>query len=42
MNIYEDEQYEMNMDRVTDRMANLILDMISMAIENLDHENQFY
>ena len=42
MNIYEDEQYEMKMDRVTDRMAYLILDLISMAIEKLDHENQIY
>ena len=42
MNIYEDEQYEIKMDRVTDRMAYLILDLISMAIEKLDHENQIY
>ena len=42
MNIYEDEQYEIKMDRVTDRMAHLILDLISMAIEKLDHENQIY
>ena len=42
MNIYEDEQYEINMDRITDRMAYLILDLISMAIEKLDHENQIY
>ena len=42
MNIYEDEQYEMKMDRITDRMAYLILDLISMAIEKLDHENQIY
>jgi len=25
MNIYEDEQYEIKMDRITDRMAYLIL-----------------
>jgi hypothetical protein len=42
MNIYEDEQYEKKMDRITDRMAYLILDLISMAIEKLDHENQIY
>lgn len=42
MNIYEDEQYEIKMDRITDRMAYLILDLISMAIEKLDHENQIY
>ena len=42
MNIYEDEQYEITMDRITDRMAYLILDLISMAIEKLDHENQIY
>ena len=42
MNIYEDEQYEKKMDRITDRMAYLILDLISMAIDKLDHENQIY
>ena len=42
MNIYEDEEYEIKMDRVTDRMAYLILDLVSMAIEKLDHENQIY
>ena len=42
MNIYQDEQYEKKMDRITDRMAYLILDLISMAIEKLDHENQIY
>jgi len=42
MNIYEDEEYEIKMDRITDRMAYLILDLISMAIEKLDHENQIY
>ena len=42
MNIYEDEQYEKKMDRITDRMAYLILDMISMAIEKIEHENQIY
>ena len=42
MNIYEDEQYEIKMDRITDQMAYLILDLIGMAIEKLDHENQIY
>jgi hypothetical protein len=42
MNIYEDEQYEKKMDRITDRMAYLILDLISIAIEKIDHENQIY
>ena len=42
MNIYEDEQCEKKMDRITDRMAYLILDLISMAIEKIDHENQIY
>jgi hypothetical protein len=42
MSIYEDEQYEIKMDRITDRMAYLILDLISMAIEKVDHENQIY
>ena len=42
MSIYEDEQYETKMDRITDRMAYLILDLITMAIEKIDHENQIY
>ena len=42
MNIYEDEQYENKMNRITDRMAYLILDLISMAIEKIEHENQVY
>ena len=42
MNIYEDEQYEIKMNRITDRMGYLILDLISMAIEKIDHENQIY
>jgi len=42
MTIYEDEQYEIKMDRITDRMAYLILDLITMAIEKIDHENQIY
>jgi len=42
MNIYEDEHYEAKMNRITDRMGYLILDLISMAIEKIDHENQIY
>ena len=42
MNIYENEQYEIKMDRITDRMGYLILDLIAMAIEKIDHENQIY
>ena len=42
MNIYEDEQYEAKMDQITDRMGYLILDLIVMAIEKLEHENQIY
>jgi ATP-dependent RNA circularization protein (DNA/RNA ligase family) len=42
MNIYEDEHYETKMNRITDRMGYLILDLIAMAIEKIDHENQVY
>jgi hypothetical protein len=42
MTIYQDEQYEIKIDRITDRMADLMLDLISMAIEKIDHENQIY
>jgi hypothetical protein len=30
------------MNQITDRMGYLILDLISMAIEKIDHENQIY
>ena len=39
MNIYEDEQYEIKMNRITDRMGYLILDLIAMAIEKIDHDS---
>jgi hypothetical protein len=42
MNIYEDEEYEIKMNRITDRMEYLILDLIAMAIEKLEQENQIY
>ena len=42
MNIYEDEEYEIKMDRITDRMGYLILDLIWMSIEKLSHENQIF
>jgi len=42
MNIYEDEEYEMKMNRITDRMGYLILDLICMSIEKLAHENQIF
>ena len=42
MSIYEDEQYEIKMDRITDRVVYLMIDLISMAIEKIDHENQIY
>ena len=42
MNIYEDEEYEMKMNRITDRMGYLILDLIWMSIEKLSHENQIF
>ncbi len=42
MNIYEDEEYEMKMNRITDRMGYLILDLIWMSIEKLAHENQIF
>ena len=42
MNIYEDEEYEMKMNRITDQMACLILDLIEMGIQKLSSENQIY
>lgn len=42
MNIYEDEDYEIKMNRLTDQMAGLILDLIEMGICKLSNENQIY
>jgi len=42
MNIYEDEEYEIKMNRITDQMACLILDLIGMSVQKLSSENQIY
>ncbi len=42
MNIYEDEDYEIKMNRITDQMACLILDLIGMSVQKLSSENQIY
>ena len=42
MNIYEDEDYEIKMNRITDRMGYLILDLISMSIQKLSGENAIF
>lgn len=42
MNIYEDEDYEIKMNRITDQMACLMLDLIGMSIQKLSSENQIY
>ena len=42
MNIYEDEDFEIKMNRITDRMGYLILDIICMGLEKISAENEIF
>jgi hypothetical protein len=42
MNIYEDPEYEDKINRVTDRMGYLILDLIHMSLQKLATENEIF
>lgn len=42
MNIYEDQDYEIKMNQVTDRMGYLILDLIHMSLQKLACENEIF
>lgn len=42
MNIYEDEDYEIKMNRITDQMGYLILDLLYMSLQKLTTENDIF
>ena len=42
MNIYEDEDFEIKMNRITDRMGYLILDIICMGLEKITAESEIF
>ena len=42
MNIYEDEDFEIRMNRITDRMGYLILDIICMGLEKITAESEIF
>ena len=42
MNIYEDEDFEIKMNRITDRMGYLILDIICMGLEKISTESEIF
>lgn len=42
MNFYEDKDYETKMNRVTDQMGYLILDLLYMGLQKLATENELF
>lgn len=40
MNIYEDKDYETKINRITDQMGYLILDLLYMSLQKLTAENE--
>jgi hypothetical protein len=42
MNIYEDEDYEIKMNRITDQLGYLILDLLNMSLQKLTTENEIF
>ena len=42
MNIYQDEDYETKVNRITDQMGYLILDLLYMSLQKLNTENQIF
>jgi hypothetical protein len=42
MNIYEDQDYEIKMNRITDQMGYLILDILLMSLQKIATENEIY
>jgi hypothetical protein len=42
MNIYEDEDFEIKMNRITDRMGYLILDILCMSLDKILTESDIY
>jgi cupin superfamily acireductone dioxygenase involved in methionine salvage len=42
MNIYEDKDCETKINRITDQMGYLILDLLYMSVQKLNTENQIF
>jgi hypothetical protein len=42
MNIYEDEDFEIKMNRITDRMGYLILDILCMSLDKISTESDIF
>ena len=42
MNIYEDEDLEIKMNRITDRMGHLILDILCMSLDKILTESDVF
>jgi hypothetical protein len=42
MDFYEDERFEMVMEKITDQMGYLILDVILMSLKKINRENQIF
>jgi hypothetical protein len=42
MNFYEDKEYETKMNRLTDQMGYLILDLLYMGLQKLATENELF
>ena len=42
MNFYEDEKFERVMEKITDEMGYLIMDIILMGLKKTNKENQIF
>jgi hypothetical protein len=42
MNIYEDEDFEVKMNRITDRMGYLVLDILAMSLDKILTESEIF
>ncbi|MGD9216933.1 MAG: hypothetical protein PVJ84_19130 [Desulfobacteraceae bacterium] len=42
MNIYEDEDFEIKMNRITDRMGYLVLDILIMSLDKILTESDIF
>lgn len=42
MNIYESEEVDWEMDKITDLMGDFILDVIMMSLQKINHESPIF
>ena len=42
MNIYEDEDFEIKMNRITDRMGYLVLGILTMSLDKILTESEIF